>query len=132
MPTIVFAGQAKLIASVVQYLSDLTVVYSVHDTVTALLSWDHREELLELIEEGECESDARCLSIVPTKTQGSARTMRSTRLYEAIRPLALPLQDSAPSNNTAAPSPQSLPPPSTTRPSSRTTPHSLTFATIPN
>ena len=48
------SGQTELIAPIAQYLGDLKVVYSVHDTPAILLSWGHRSELLEHIEEDEC------------------------------------------------------------------------------
>ena len=49
------AGQAELITPIAKYLDDLSVVYSVHDTPSSILSWDHRSEILEHIEEDECE-----------------------------------------------------------------------------
>ena len=52
------AGQVELIRPISRYLDDLTVVYSIHDTPTCLLGWDHREELLEHVEEDECMSFA--------------------------------------------------------------------------
>ncbi len=47
-------GQASLLQPVARWLGDLTAVYSVHDTAQVLLSWNHRQELMEHIEEDEC------------------------------------------------------------------------------
>ncbi|ORY21979.1 hypothetical protein BCR39DRAFT_474188 [Naematelia encephala] len=47
------AGQAELIRPIASFLPDLEVVYSVHDTPMNLISWDHRRELLEHVEEDE-------------------------------------------------------------------------------
>lgn len=48
-------GQIELLRPVARYLPDLLAVYSVHDTPTQLISWDHRRELMEHVEEHECE-----------------------------------------------------------------------------
>ena len=48
------AGQAELMNPIAHHLDDLTVVYSVHDTPTGMLSWEYRQEVLEHIEEEEC------------------------------------------------------------------------------
>ncbi|KAK4686098.1 hypothetical protein P7C73_g4039, partial [Tremellales sp. Uapishka_1] len=46
-------GQTDLIRPIAHWLGDLEVVYSVHDTPTNLIGWDHRRELLEHVEDGE-------------------------------------------------------------------------------
>ncbi|WVQ85782.1 hypothetical protein IAT38_007949 [Cryptococcus sp. DSM 104549] len=46
-------GQAELIRPIAKWLPDLTVVYSVHDTATAVVGWDHKRELLEHVEDDE-------------------------------------------------------------------------------
>ncbi|KAK8850347.1 hypothetical protein IAR55_004265 [Kwoniella newhampshirensis] len=46
-------GQAALLRPIAQWLGDITVVYSVHDTATAVVGYDHKRELLEHVEEGE-------------------------------------------------------------------------------
>ncbi len=48
-------GQSELLKPVARWIDDMTVVYSVHDTPTALLGWDHRQDLSDHVEEGECE-----------------------------------------------------------------------------
>ena len=49
------AGQLDFIKGLAGDLEGLEVVYSVHDTPSVLLGWEHRQELNQLIEEGECE-----------------------------------------------------------------------------
>ncbi|WWD20528.1 hypothetical protein CI109_105004 [Kwoniella shandongensis] len=46
-------GQTELIRPIAKFLGDITVVYSVHDTATAVVGYDHKRELLEHVEEGE-------------------------------------------------------------------------------
>lgn len=48
-------GQYELIRPIAKYLPDMTVVYTVHDTPSNFVSHEHKEELLEHIEEDECE-----------------------------------------------------------------------------
>jgi hypothetical protein len=48
-------GQMELITPIAKYLPDMSMVYSVHDTPLVILGWDHKIDLLEHVEEGECE-----------------------------------------------------------------------------
>lgn len=66
-------GQIDLLRPVARYLPDLMAVYSVHDTPSQLLSWDHRRELMDHIEEDECESS------LPSKGVGLMGRYRPTR-----------------------------------------------------
>ena len=49
------SGQLDFIKALASDLEGLEVVYSVHDTPSVLLGWEHRQELNMLVEEGECE-----------------------------------------------------------------------------
>jgi hypothetical protein len=51
------AGQIDLLKPIAQYLGDFEAVYSVHDTPTNMVGWDHQRELLEHVDEDECESN---------------------------------------------------------------------------
>jgi hypothetical protein len=48
-------GQAALIAPIAKELEDFTAVYSVHDTALVVISYNHRRDLLEHVDEEECE-----------------------------------------------------------------------------
>jgi hypothetical protein len=48
-------GQVELLRSVAEHIPDFTAVYSVHDAAEGTISWGHRQELLEYVEDGECE-----------------------------------------------------------------------------
>ncbi|EIW69878.1 hypothetical protein TREMEDRAFT_61649 [Tremella mesenterica DSM 1558] len=45
--------QAELLRPISRWIGDMSVVYSVHDTASSVVSWDHRRELIEHVEEGE-------------------------------------------------------------------------------
>jgi hypothetical protein len=47
-------AQVKLLEPIAQYLGDLSVVFSVHDTPSVAISYLHREELEECIDINEC------------------------------------------------------------------------------
>lgn len=49
------SGQVDLIREVAKWLPDLRAVWWLHDTPGVVLGWDHRRELMDLLEEGECE-----------------------------------------------------------------------------
>lgn len=49
-------GQAGLILPIAKDLEDFTAVYWVHDTPSGLISYNHRKELLNYLDEEECES----------------------------------------------------------------------------
>lgn len=49
-------GQVDLIKAVAKWIPDFDAVYSIHDSPTRFISDMHREELIELAEDGECES----------------------------------------------------------------------------
>lgn len=49
------AGQLDFLDAISHDLPNMMVVYSVHDTPNTIIPWDHREDILEHIEEGECE-----------------------------------------------------------------------------
>lgn len=46
-------GQFALVQEIAQYIPDMEAVYTTHDTPWNLLSWGHRQALLEFIEDGE-------------------------------------------------------------------------------
>lgn len=50
-------GQASLLTDfgITKWLPDVTAVFGVHDTPTGFLGWDHRQDLMERIEDNECE-----------------------------------------------------------------------------
>ncbi len=50
-------GQATLLTEfgITKWLPDVKVVFGVHDTPTGFLGWDHRQDLMERIEDDECE-----------------------------------------------------------------------------
>jgi hypothetical protein len=50
-----FAGQLGVMNEIAEYLPDMTVVYSVHDTPRTVISWEHRQDILLQIEDGVCE-----------------------------------------------------------------------------
>jgi hypothetical protein len=47
-------GQADLVKHVAKDLGDLTAVYSVHDSARVVISYGHRRDLLEHVDEEEC------------------------------------------------------------------------------
>lgn len=47
-------GQLHLLKPVAKWIPDMSAVYWIHDTPTNLISWDHKAELIEHFEEGEC------------------------------------------------------------------------------
>lgn len=49
------AGQVDLVREVARHLPDLRAVWWLHDTPGVVVGWDHRRELMDLVEEGECE-----------------------------------------------------------------------------
>ena len=49
------ADQSELLKPIAKYLGDFSAVYSVHDSPMSVVSWDHRAELIEHVEEDECE-----------------------------------------------------------------------------
>lgn len=46
--------QAELLLPIVRFLDDMAVVYSVHDTPQGIVSWAHRKELEDYVEDGDC------------------------------------------------------------------------------
>ncbi len=49
-------GQLDLLRPIARFLPDMTAVYTVHDTPFNFISHEHRQELLEHIEDDECEA----------------------------------------------------------------------------
>lgn len=49
-------GQVDLLKPVAKDIPDFTAVYTVHDTAAGTISWGHRMELEELVEDGQCQS----------------------------------------------------------------------------
>lgn len=47
------ADQSELLKPIAKYLGDFSAVYSVHDSPMSVVSWDHRAELIEHVEEDE-------------------------------------------------------------------------------
>jgi hypothetical protein len=47
--------QVELLEPVAQWIPDMKAVWSIHDTPSSIVSWDHRAELIERFEDGECE-----------------------------------------------------------------------------
>jgi hypothetical protein len=56
-------GQVRLILPIAEYLEDFTAVYWVHDTPSGLISYNHRKELLNYLDEEECESSIVGISL---------------------------------------------------------------------
>lgn len=48
-------GQVGLIEKVARWIPNFEAVYSIHDSPTRFISYSHKEELLDLAEDGECE-----------------------------------------------------------------------------
>lgn len=48
-------GQLELLRPIARYLPDMTVVYTVHDTPFNFVSRAHKDELLEHVDDDECE-----------------------------------------------------------------------------
>lgn len=57
-------GQVELIKSVVKDIPDLVAVYTVHDAAEGTISWNHRTELIDLVEDGECRSSLLTLLLM--------------------------------------------------------------------
>lgn len=55
-------GQVELLKDIAKDLPDFTAVYTVHDTALGTISWAHRMELEEHVQDGECKYKARELS----------------------------------------------------------------------
>lgn len=58
-------GQAALMAPIAKELEDFTAVYSVHDTASVTISYNHRRDLLEHVDEEECEWLRNQLNLLP-------------------------------------------------------------------
>jgi hypothetical protein len=48
-------GQMALMEPIVDLLPDMSIVYSVHDTPNTVISWEHHQDILMHIDEGDCE-----------------------------------------------------------------------------
>lgn len=57
-------GQVELLKKVAKDIPDFIAVYSVHDAAEGTISWNHRMELVDFVEDGQCESD--CLVFLRT------------------------------------------------------------------
>lgn len=73
--------QVELVQDVVRWLPDLRAVWSVHDTPSSIISYQHRAELIERVEDNDCECG-------PSSTYPHHATNRCKpqRLYPSVTP----------------------------------------------
>jgi hypothetical protein len=58
-------GQVELMQDfgIDTWLPDFKAVFGIHDTPTGFISWEHRRELMDLVEAGECQSISTALRL---------------------------------------------------------------------
>ena len=66
-------GQLSMLRDVARYIPDMSAVWGLHDTPQVMIAYDHRRELQDFYEDGECE----CFScpLLPKSSRRSAEVV---------------------------------------------------------